>query len=698
MQTYQLPRPLAAIAAKLTPRSGGALAVVALSFFLMVCVARFGADAHVNVQAARSAGAVARLSAWMVVNAGAGIWALLVLPMAWGAIVYFNERTPDLLLRFAGTVLLAVSTSALVGLKDPGSVWAGHVGRAASHAVGGLSVPLGGFGTVLAWAIVLALFGVSGLFATDWMFHTLRRGGAPAEKPAAEIATEPPAALLDDPADAEPRGFIADAPRVPETVPATAAAPADPQEPEADLDFALESEDDYEIHTSLDVRTPEGWDETVEDGRRIIAAPSGYRGVEFLPPSDELATPEVLRREMPQIEPQPARFDAVPAAFHDDEFVATRDAAFFVERVDPADAAAEPEEPVAAAEEPDEEIEEAVQALFEAVTAPEPAAAPASGISLPEDSPFLDEFFPGDAGWPFAAEAAAPPSDGASAASEMASDYAATAPVPAAAAPAPAPEPEPEPAFADDVLSIDEILVSRLPSEVFEDSIASAAEEPLSPAPRAPEPVSEPSYSSEPSFAETPERIEAVAVAVEEPVVEVAAPAYEPEPVAIAEVAEPAIEVPAAEPEFALPVAETIAEVAAEPVAEPVAAPAVEPAAESVAEPFVAAAAAPQLDLFASTLPATPVADAPAGTAPEPDLSRIHAMELDPLFRDAVVAVLDRGRASAVVLQRQLGIGYARGIRILDQMTALGLVGPDSPTGSRQLRITREKWDAFASA
>jgi DNA segregation ATPase FtsK/SpoIIIE-like protein len=72
-------------------------------------------------------------------------------------------------------------------------------------------------------------------------------------------------------------------------------------------------------------------------------------------------------------------------------------------------------------------------------------------------------------------------------------------------------------------------------------------------------------------------------------------------------------------------------------------------------------------------------------------------MELDPLFRDAVNAVLERGRASAVVLQRQLGIGYARGIRILDQMTAAGLTGPDTPTGSREIRVTKDAWSAFSA-
>jgi len=103
----------------------------------------------------------------------------------------------------------------------------------------------------------------------------------------------------------------------------------------------------------------------------------------------------------------------------------------------------------------------------------------------------------------------------------------------------------------------------------------------------------------------------------------------------------------------------------------------------------------PQLTLFSE--PAVAVAETPAAVPGVLDLSRLHTMELDPMFQDAVNAVLERGRASAVVLQRQLGIGYARGIRILDQMTSAGLVGPDTPTGAREIRLTRDEWVSFVS-
>ncbi len=79
----------------------------------------------------------------------------------------------------------------------------------------------------------------------------------------------------------------------------------------------------------------------------------------------------------------------------------------------------------------------------------------------------------------------------------------------------------------------------------------------------------------------------------------------------------------------------------------------------------------------------------------QPYFVKLSALpNLDPLIYDAVNAVLERGRASAVVLQRQLGIGYARGIRILDQLTEAGIVGPDEPTGSREIKISRESWDS----
>lgn len=623
----------------LTPRAIAALAVVAVSFFLMVCVARYGAAEFANARAGAASNPAIAMSNWLVTTLGTGVWVMLVLPMAWGVIVYFEEKTPDLLMRFVGTIVLAVSASTLAGLLG-GGLWAGHVGNAVAGSLGGLSASLGGFGTVLAWLLTLSLFGVSLVFATDWMFHSLRRAGRTDTATAEYSASEPVIAeLLEDPALAEPREFVRETPRA-----AVAAA---------------EMEDIVEA-SSAEARTPSGWEEMEESGRTVISAPSGYRGVEFLQPSDELAIPEPVAPRVLREEPGEAPNAALAeSAFHDDILVTTPDAAFFVEAPD-AVAEADTQEmdfavALAMAEEEDEDVvDEAVQTLFAAVTKPEPVAAPTSGIGLPADSPFHDEFFAADAGWPFASEPVAAASDGASAAAEMAGSYSVPAPEPVPAPTVePAPEPEvQQPALVDEQFSMDEVLVSRLPESAFDDSLpaydsyAQSAYEPTAPA-------AEPEVSYAPAgTAELPaEMVEAVGVAV-----------------AQAPVAQSGISFP-----------------------EPVAA-----EATPVAEP------APQLNLFAqsfaSALGTSAASVAPAAVAGPIDLTRIHTLELDPMFHDAVGAILERGRASAVVLQRQLGIGYARGIRILDQMTATGLVGPDTPTGAREIRVTREAWQAFTAA
>ena len=162
------------------------------------------------------------------------------------------------------------------------------------------------------------------------------------------------------------------------------------------------------------------------------------------------------------------------------------------------------------------------------------------------------------------------------------------------------------------------------------------------------------------------------------------------------DVAETASAVAVAEPAVEIDTASGVADAAVE--VETVArsafveveAPAPAPAPLEVGMPVAAPAdAAPQLALFDEPPPPVPGA--------EPDLGRLHFLELDPLFPDALGAILERNRGSAVVLQRSLGIGYARGIRILDQMSGAGLLGPDTPSGAREIRVTREAWDAFRS-
>jgi len=50
--------------------------------------------------------------------------------------------------------------------------------------------------------------------------------------------------------------------------------------------------------------------------------------------------------------------------------------------------------------------------------------------------------------------------------------------------------------------------------------------------------------------------------------------------------------------------------------------------------------------------------------------------DLDPFYEDAVRIVTEFGKASASLLQRRLGIGYARAALLIDVLESKGIVGP----------------------
>ncbi len=56
----------------------------------------------------------------------------------------------------------------------------------------------------------------------------------------------------------------------------------------------------------------------------------------------------------------------------------------------------------------------------------------------------------------------------------------------------------------------------------------------------------------------------------------------------------------------------------------------------------------------------------------------------DPTYKEALRIVVDSGKASASVLQRRLGIGYAKAARYIDTMEEQGIIGP--PTGNSKPR------------
>ncbi len=65
---------------------------------------------------------------------------------------------------------------------------------------------------------------------------------------------------------------------------------------------------------------------------------------------------------------------------------------------------------------------------------------------------------------------------------------------------------------------------------------------------------------------------------------------------------------------------------------------------------------------------------------------------LDPLFCEAVEAVLENGTASTSYLQRRLKLGYGRAARVMDEMENLGIIGAPDGSKPRKVLISREEW------
>jgi len=65
--------------------------------------------------------------------------------------------------------------------------------------------------------------------------------------------------------------------------------------------------------------------------------------------------------------------------------------------------------------------------------------------------------------------------------------------------------------------------------------------------------------------------------------------------------------------------------------------------------------------------------------------------ELDPVYQEAKMIVLETRKASASFLQRKLRIGYARAARILDMLEERGIVGPADGAKPREVFIDADK-------
>ena len=66
----------------------------------------------------------------------------------------------------------------------------------------------------------------------------------------------------------------------------------------------------------------------------------------------------------------------------------------------------------------------------------------------------------------------------------------------------------------------------------------------------------------------------------------------------------------------------------------------------------------------------------------------IDMQNIDPLFEDAARMVVNTQKGSTSDLQRRLGMGYARAGRVMDQLEAAGIVGPQEGSKPRQVLIS----------
>jgi S-DNA-T family DNA segregation ATPase FtsK/SpoIIIE len=83
-----------------------------------------------------------------------------------------------------------------------------------------------------------------------------------------------------------------------------------------------------------------------------------------------------------------------------------------------------------------------------------------------------------------------------------------------------------------------------------------------------------------------------------------------------------------------------------------------------------------------------------------PELLRLRVQEVrspeerDALFDDAARIILETRRGSVSLLQRRLGVGYARASRLIEQMADAGIVGHYKGSQAREVVMTLEDYEA----
>jgi len=59
--------------------------------------------------------------------------------------------------------------------------------------------------------------------------------------------------------------------------------------------------------------------------------------------------------------------------------------------------------------------------------------------------------------------------------------------------------------------------------------------------------------------------------------------------------------------------------------------------------------------------------------------------DADPIEGEVIAMIRKEGRASISMLQRKFRIGYTRSARIIEKLEEDGIIGPPSPSGTREV-------------
>ena len=74
----------------------------------------------------------------------------------------------------------------------------------------------------------------------------------------------------------------------------------------------------------------------------------------------------------------------------------------------------------------------------------------------------------------------------------------------------------------------------------------------------------------------------------------------------------------------------------------------------------------------------------------DPDTKHFDSSEKDPLFEDAARLIVQNQSGSTSLIQRRMKLGYNRAGRLMDQLEAAGIVGPNLGSKVREVNVKTE--------